>query len=176
MGVRLNLACGSNKLTGFVNCDIEEKCNPDKILNFTEPFPYGEDTVEVIVLFHGIEHVSKRLHTGLLREFHRVLEPEGKLVISYPEFEKVAKNWLENYRGMREFWENTIYGLQRYPTDYHVALMHTPQFIELLKEVGFKDIVTYPEPKYPYNTVVRCKKGLRMRSYEDIQREEVCGG
>ena len=60
---------------------------------------------------------------------------------------------------MREIWKNTIYGLQRYPGDYHVSLMDTIIFVELLGEVGFKNIEYQPEMSEPYNTIIRAIKG-----------------
>ncbi len=173
--MKLNLACGSNKIEGYLNCDIEKSCNPDRFLDFSKPLPLEDNSVEVILLFHAIEHVQKQIHVGILSEFHRVLASNGKLIISYPEFSKIAKNWLENARGMREFWEHTIYGLQRYPNDFHIALMHTPEFIEKLRQQGFDNIEVSQEPQEDYNTVVRCRKGEKMMTYEDVVRKEIFG-
>ncbi|MEM4605442.1 MAG: hypothetical protein QW103_00170 [Candidatus Pacearchaeota archaeon] len=31
-GLKLNLGCGTKKLKGFINCDIDPSCNPDKVM------------------------------------------------------------------------------------------------------------------------------------------------
>jgi SAM-dependent methyltransferase len=173
--MKLNLACGSNKIPGFINCDVEKSCEPDEIVDFTKTLPYKDNSIEAILLFHAIEHVQERFHEGILSEFHRVLVPEGKLIISYPEFMKCAKNWISNYRGLRDCWKRTIFGRQLYPTDFHISLMYTPEFVTLLHKVGFADIKVAPEPKEDFNTVIRCVKGLPGLTYEDVLRKEIFG-
>jgi hypothetical protein len=116
------------------------------------------------------------MHDALLAEFHRILVPEGKLIISYPEFEKCYWNWQHNYKGHSEFWEQTIFGLQRYPTDYHVCIMQSvPEFKDRLKIIGFEHITFEGEPGREYNTVCRAVKGIPMPSYEDVVAHELFG-
>ncbi len=154
---------------------MEAKCNPDETWDITKlPYPYEENSVDVITMFHAIEHIQKAKHPGLLQEFHKILKPEGKLIISYPEFEKCFWNWQHNYQGHAEFWEQTIFGLQRYPSDYHVCIMQsTPEFKDKLREAGFDKITFEGEPGRDYNTVCRCVKGEPQMTYEDVLRQEL---
>jgi len=165
---KLNLGCGSNKLEGFINIDAEKSCKPDLIWDFaTKSLPYRSNSIDEIVLFHCIEHIKKSLHYPLILEFWRLLKPKGRLLISYPEFIKCVNNWKRNYKGLRDFWEATLYGRQLYPHDAHVCIMNTPDFIELLRSVGFNEIVAKPELNEPYNTVISCCKDLRNPTYVD---------
>jgi predicted SAM-dependent methyltransferase len=166
--LKLNVACGNKKIPGYVNIDGEITNNPDQVVNILEIFPFERDSVSEILFFHAIEHIPKNQHAILLAQFHRVLKPGCYLYISYPEFTKVAMNYISNYRGMREFWEATIYGLQRYPGDAHVSLMDTKYFIPVLQEVGFVDIEYHPETPEDFNTMLRAKKGPIPNDYEDI--------
>jgi SAM-dependent methyltransferase len=150
----LNLGCGSNKIEGAVNVDIETSCKPDLIHNFTHvPLPYGEGSVDRVYLFHVIEHIPKKLHRFVLSEISRVLKPGGEFYVSYPEFIECAKRYIENTEAKRDFWEATLYGRQLYESDFHVALMFTPHFLESLREFGFSRVIAHPEPE-EYNTVV----------------------
>ncbi len=155
----LNLGCGANKITGAVNLDIDAKMKPDIIGNvYSLPFP--DDSVDKVLLFHTIEHVRESEHRTLLSELRRVLKIGATLLVSYPEFVVCAKYFTENYLGMREFWKKTIYGRQASFGDYHIALMYTPSFLQLLRESGFCELEHHPEPEKGQQcyTVVRAKK------------------
>lgn len=171
---KLNLGCGSNKIEGFVNVDSEESCKPDLIHDFMKAgIPAKSGAVDEIVFFHCIEHIRKAQHKFLLKDMWRVLKPGGTLILSYPEFTRCYKNWKQNYRGLREFWEATLFGRQLYPSDYHVCIMHTPDFIEMLRDCGFGSITTNPEPQESYNTVVHAVKGPRPANYEDLVKADM---
>jgi ubiquinone/menaquinone biosynthesis C-methylase UbiE len=169
--MKLNLGAGENKLPGFINIDIEKSCKPDVVCNFVfEPLPYRANSIEEVTFFHCIEHIQKKLHRQVLLNIWRVLKPGGKLYISYPEFIKCVENWKKNYKGLKEFWEATIFGRQLYPSDTHVCIMNTPDFIEELKSIGYKDIITVPELVNKFNTSIYCTKGVLNPTYEDSIR------
>jgi len=173
--VQLNLGCGSSKITGAINVDLEEICKPDVIANFIHSIPFGEEKIDKVFLFHTIEHIPEKSHHTIFSEIWRVLKIGGELLVSYPEFVKVAQNFIDNYRGMRGFWKNTIYGRQLYPSDFHVALMYTPEFIEYLKQEGFEILGTFPEPMEDFNTIVKARKvEKKFFTREELQGQLLC--
>ena len=171
--MKLNVCCGNNKISGYINIDAETKNNPDQVVDLLSDFQsrFQNESIEEILLFHAIEHFEEIHHKNILIMFYNALVPEGWLYISYPEFSKIATNYITNHKGLRDFWKKTIYGLQRYPGDYHVSLMDTPEFINLLQECGFKNIEYQNELKEDYNTIIRCQKGQVPASYEDLIKE-----
>lgn len=172
MPIKLNLGCGSNKIDGFINIDSEESCKPDLVVDFLKkPLPFERGSISEVVLFHTIEHISKRLHRVLLTNIWNLLEPGGLLIISYPEFLKCVENWKTNYKGKKEFWEATIFGRQLYPSDTHVALMCTEDFTILLESVGFRIVKASPEPLELYNTVVVARKFIKPITYEEAVQQ-----
>jgi predicted SAM-dependent methyltransferase len=172
--LKLNLGCGLVKMPGFVNIDAEPSCKPDLVLNFiTKPLPYKDEEVEEAVLFHTIEHISKRFHPHVLGEIYRVLKIGGQFILSYPEFIKCVANWRQNKQGKKDFWEATIYGRQLYPSDFHVALMYTPDFVEVLRDSGFTQITHVPEVSEPYNTIVSCVKGFKPLKKEELFKSDM---
>lgn len=172
--VKLNLGCGSTKLEGYVNIDVEKTCKPDKVVDFiAEQLKYTNNSISEIVLFHTIEHIQKRFHKRILAECWRVLKPGGRIIISYPEFIKCADNWKKNYRGKREFWEATIFGRQLYPSDFHITLMCTTDFLEVLRDCGFVDFIHKSETLEPYNTVVTSIKGDQPIDYEELIKDYI---
>jgi SAM-dependent methyltransferase len=172
--IKLNLGSGSSKIEGFVNIDVEPSCKPDLVCNFiTDRLPYVDDTVDEVVLFHCIEHIGKRFHRKMLCEIWRVLKPGCMLTISYPEYLKCVQNWKTNFKGQKEFWEATLYGRQLYVSDFHVCIMHTSDFIEVLGDCGFIKPINFSEPIETYNTIVNCFKGNKPPNYEDLIRDQM---
>ncbi len=177
MTYKLNLGCGNNRLDGYINVDSDPSLKPDLVADVCSHYNFPDDSCDKILLLHCIEHIEERYHPTLLIELRRLLSKEGELVIAYPEFSKCAQNWLDNRHGKREFYKWTIYGRQSSKGDFHVSLMHTPDFTRLLETVGFRDIVTRPEnTENEFYTVLTCKKGEPLPSYEEILREEVFHG
>lgn len=171
--IQYNFGCGHNKLEGFINVDVEPSVEPDEVMDFLKPLPIETGTVDRIVFFHVIEHIHESHHPNLLLEFHRILRDGGEIFIAYPEFAKIAHNWLDNYKGHRTHWKHCIYGLQRYPSDYHVSLMSSDEFKELLTRCGFENLRFKEEAQAPWNTVVKGTKGIIQPSYEDVLRQEI---
>jgi len=174
--LKLNYGCGETKLKGFVNIDIEKKTKPDLLCDLRKkPFPYKNNSVELIQCIHNIEHIEQRYWPQVFAEFWRVLRPDGELRLAFPEFERCAKNFLENFRGQRDFWRKTLYGRQLYPGDYHIVPMVTGEVLEFLQDAGFRKIKAVPEPAEPYNTFMVAHKGSLPMNREQLIRQQVFG-
>lgn len=170
--LNLNLACGDSKIKDCINIDLNLTLKPDLCAN-AKFLPFKNESIDNIIFSHAIEHIPEIQHEELLFEFRRVLKASGELLISYPEFKKVAQNYIDNAQGRRDFWKATIYGLQRYAGDYHVALMDSDYFKDFLREVGFDVVKLYSEPHQPFNTVILCTKVAPLPTYVDVLRKEV---
>lgn len=175
--LKLNLGCGKARYDGFINIDIEESLHPDVLCDFRKSLPYEDKSVDSILLIHTIEHIEAKYHVDMLFEFNRVLRVGGGLTIAYPEFSKCAMNYINNYRGQREFWKNTLYGRQLYPADFHVTLMDTDEFKCVLRDCGFCQINSHAEPSpEEHNTILICRKSnLPVVSREQVLQSELFG-
>jgi predicted SAM-dependent methyltransferase len=165
--MKLNLACGLCKLDGYINVDVNPEMNPDVVMDVAGVLPWKDDEVDEILFFHAIEHIESKYHFLILEEFWRILTPNGRLILGYPEFSVCIKYWLDNYMGRREFWGNCIYGRQSDPKDFHVSPMHTPELVDLMKNTGFKDITTSEEAGNPQYTILKALKGEKRMTYEE---------
>lgn len=167
-----NFGCGTNKIKGFINVDCNKDVKPDVVMDLKKSLPIKDGVVDQIVLYHTIEHIAKCYHLSLLLEFWRILKPKGKLTISYPEFEKIAQNWINNFKGQREFWEATIYGRQTSSSDFHVSLMDSKEFAVVLRSLGFFGVRHFTETE-PFNSIISCVKGASKKDYSDVIKEEI---
>jgi len=172
--MKLNLGCGSTKLTDVVNVDMSDEVNPDMKFDIRGKFPFENDSVDEVYLFHTIEHIEKRYHSGLFLEINRVLKTGGILLVSYPEFGRILQNWLDNKSGKREFWEATIYGRQLYPGDYHVAAIDKIYLSLKLTEFSFIVEKMLPETGDDFNTIIcAVKAGKPEIGYEELVHKEI---
>ena len=121
-----------------------------------------------VVLYHTIEHIPKIYWNGIFGEVYRVLVPQGKFYLSFPEFSKCVENYLSNYKGEKEFWEHTIYGRQLSPSDFHVAICERDVIKRTLVQCGFAIDYCGPEPCEDYNSLIKCHKENRVTYEESV--------
>lgn len=172
--MKLNLGCGSNKLEGYINVDCDSKLEPDWILDFKDLiWPWEKSSVSQVVCFHTMEHIPRRYHQTIYSNILGILVPDGELWLTFPDFNKCANNYLSNYKGMKQFWEATIFGRQSCPADFHVCAL-TLECVSLeLVRCGFDPYYQGYEPLEPFNAVIKANKNPNYMTYEDALRDKV---
>lgn len=173
--MKLNLGCGLTKLEGYLNVDKDPDVKPDEVADICVLFPWENEQFEEVLFLHTIEHIQEKYHDYIFGQIHRILAPNGKLILGYPEFSVCCQFWLENRHGKREFWKNCIYGRQLSKDDFHVCPMHTPEVKEVLETIGFIGIVHHPEEMNPQYTLLKAIKGEARPSYEEVLAKTIFG-
>ena len=85
--MKLNLGCGYNKLSGFVNVDIQARSKPDFQLDLEIlPWPFENDSTDEIVLCHVLEHLGQtnEIYLNIIQELYRVCQHAAKILITVP--------------------------------------------------------------------------------------------
>lgn len=83
--IRLNLGCGSQKLSGWVNVDQHEEHGPELWTNIdTRKLPYEDASVEEIQAISVLQYIKNLIR--LMNDCHRVLKPSGYMKIVVPLF------------------------------------------------------------------------------------------
>ena len=80
--VKLNLGCGQNKLKGYINCDISNAVNPDKIIDLEKKLPFKSGGVDFILAEHVFEHVKNFI--GMMHELRRICKNGSFIKIKVP--------------------------------------------------------------------------------------------
>ena len=83
--LKLNLGCGNDLLSGFVN--VDKFGTPDLILDLeTFPWPWEENSVERVLLKHALEHMGESTGTYLdvIKELYRVCCHDAVIEIIVP--------------------------------------------------------------------------------------------
>ena len=106
----------------------------------SEIFPLstiGSDTVDEVRASHCLEHFPHKQVPDVLKEWVRVLKPGGLLKIAVPDFEKIAKNYLN---GGAQPTQSYIMGGQIDADDFHKSLFDEGRLRALLAAVGIVEI------------------------------------
>src|SRR4030042_5938964 len=77
--LKLNLGCGSNHFEDYINIDWRKTRATDLVCD-VRILPYPDNSIELIVNYHLIEHVPRHELLKVLKEWNRVLVSGGKLI------------------------------------------------------------------------------------------------
>jgi predicted SAM-dependent methyltransferase len=127
--IKLNLGAGKNRLKGFVNVDLQE-FGKGYLKADVRNLPLETNSVDYILARQILEHIPFREIESTLKEWLRVLKKGGKMVVTCPDFNQLAEQWLsneftpENYEEMAQ----GIYGNQSHEYEHHLSPI-TPQFL-----------------------------------------------
>lgn len=143
--IKLNLGCGGRIMDGFINVDeyYSPKGKPPK--NFVKGnvlnLPFPNEYADYIIMDNVLEHIPYKDVPQVLWEVKRVLKTGGRAVIMVPDFEYLAKKFLEiqstyfeplSYKYVAEM----IYGNQVHPGEYHCTPMSPGYLNFMLRMVG----------------------------------------
>jgi len=82
--MKINIGAGNDKLEGFVSLDYDKKSNPDYCLNIEkDTFPFEDNTVEVVVAHHILEHLGDG-YFHCLQELYRVCKHGAIIDVRVP--------------------------------------------------------------------------------------------
>lgn len=82
--MNVQFGCGSNRLPDFENWDSE--------VDITKNLPYGDNTVDFILIEHCLEHVSGPDALHFCEEAYRILKPGGALRVCMPVLERLDRS------------------------------------------------------------------------------------
>jgi predicted SAM-dependent methyltransferase len=88
-GISLNIGSGGRGLSDWVNIELTRHRDTTLRLDIRRRLPLASDSVRRILIEHVLEHMDFQSDVPrLLREFHRVLQPNGILRIIVPDAER----------------------------------------------------------------------------------------
>lgn len=160
----INFGSGANPIPGFYNIDAVR--NPrapgapellyaaefDENGDLLAPVPLPAGQAAELHAYHVIEHVYRWEAPALVREWKRLLQPGGKLVLELPNLLSACKNVLAGTSDQMGMWP--IYGDWNHRDPY---MMHkhgyTPDSItKLLIGCGYHSVVHLPPQTHGQRT------------------------
>lgn len=136
--VRLNLGCGNDIRSGYLNLDI----NPENssIINCdVRILPFKDNSVSEIIANDILDLFSHREIDNILKEWHRVLVDNGEITIRVPNL----KAQIETYA--KGDWDADVFtymlfGSQTNPLDFRAVAFDIKSLSARLLRAGFKII------------------------------------
>lgn len=88
---KLQIGSSQTPFPDWLNTDLFPE-HPDVIyLDATRPLPLPDASFDYIACEHMIEHIDHASALGMLRECHRVLKPGGKIRLTTPDLQIMAR-------------------------------------------------------------------------------------
>lgn len=159
---KLNLGSGSDYRKGYINIDSNPKFNPDKTIDVRKLI-FEDDSIDEILARDILEHIPLAECEALLKDWHRMLKLNGKLIIQTPNLLTISEKIINGSFPTVITMVKRIFGGQDYSGNFHQNGF-TPFTLDcLLKKIGFREIKVYPvkdlkTPDYDTNMVVEAIK------------------
>jgi predicted SAM-dependent methyltransferase len=134
-GIKLDVGAGLYPQPGYI--PVDAYCEGEGFIKADMwDLPWPDNSVEEIWCSHALEHVLKKKVVPTLKEFHRVLQPGGLLVLEVPDLVWCCKNWLSH---LDNGWNmDAIFGNQDEPGGQIHYTGFTPEILQgYLAEAGF---------------------------------------
>jgi len=163
--LKLHLGCGSVRLEGYVNIDVEDRAGVCDLTADVSELPMFEtESVEHIFNHALLEHLPPWDTMKALREWHRVLKPGGTIQIEVPDLERVFQEWLIDKTLHEEGALACIYGGNKSPArssceQHHLTGFTYDRLTRMMAQCGFERFRRHEHPKFHLNLVVRAQKG-----------------
>lgn len=144
---KLNFGSGEFKKKGYINIDWNPLSKPDVNHDLNKfPYPFKDSTFDLVEATHVLEHLDRPF--DVMRELHRILKPDGKLIIKVPHFIRGFTH-AEHTHGFditfplyfnKNFTKSGYFGVE-----YKLEKMalHWAAFTHLLKYMGYGRITVF---------------------------------
>jgi predicted SAM-dependent methyltransferase len=185
--VKLNLGCGGDRKSGFVNVDI---AGGDAVCDLRGGIPSNvatTDSVDYIYTSHFLEHIYDEEVIRLLKSCNEVLRQGGSIRICLPDFRKLVKAYLD---GDSEFF-SLLPGDVKSPLSYleycayqytsgvadHKALYDFQKIKRMLTAAGFVNIRECQfDPSVDVDTEDRRRYSLYVEAQKRLSYPTFMGG
>lgn len=158
--LRLHLGCWTRPMdaTGWINIDQVYVPGVDLIEDCLILRSFRIRSVDQIYASHILDEFSRWDYMPALKRWYDILKLGGKLFLSVPDFEEIAKHYLESgYKNLREL-EGLLHGGQDHPGWTRSYSWDFNLMREDLSSLGFKDIRRYNFWEMPF-----CRIGKEPR-------------
>ena len=138
---------GETPKEGWKIFNIQAGPNVDFLGNCTDLSQFSDESISEIYLSHVLEHLDYQKEALVaLREFKRVLIPNGRLMIGVPDLEVLSHLIIAPFffDDAKFFVMRMIYGGQTNPYDYHKAGYTFAFLSSFLQQCGFERICRVP--------------------------------
>lgn len=144
--VLVHLGCGGLVIPGFINVDSRPLPHVHHLAQ-VQSLPFFDDgSVDVVYVVHCLEHLPFDDTEMALREWHRVLKPEGLLYVAVPDLDRIFEVYDKSERSI-PLIQQVLMGGQTYPQNFHYAVFNESYLAGLLGRTGFVDVAQWKDAR-----------------------------
>jgi SAM-dependent methyltransferase len=149
---RLNLGCGWDKRPGYLNVDFQAYHEPDLVADVVNLSMLPDGHYSEIVAQDVLEHLTRAEGPRALREWARLLQPGGVLILRLPNLLGLAYLFTR----LRDVDEQEqlvqcLYGTQAYDGDFHHNGYTELLLRHHLREAGFGRVRIEPRDEWLFD-------------------------
>lgn len=140
---KLNLGCGFDIRTGYINVDVNAFHNPDLIADVCDLSMLPSSYYEEIIAYDVLEHLTRNKAKIALAQWNRLLKTNGKLKLQVPNILGLLSLFnTHKYKSIEKQEEliRALFGTQEYNGDFHYNGFTEPLLSNYLLETGFINI------------------------------------
>ena len=153
--IKLNLRCGDKILADYINVDVAQERSgkqPDVICDVRNLNKFSNDYADEILAVHVIEHFWRWEVVSILKEWVRVLKPNGKLILECPNLKSACEQFLQDpdlYSGPGQEGQRTMWVFYGDPSWTDPLMVHrwgyTPiSLAKVMHEAGLRELKQEP--------------------------------
>lgn len=141
--MKLHLGCGKRDF-GPEWISIDGGDYPHLKYHDITSLPFEDNSVDIIYASHVLEYFDREEVVLILKEWRRVLKPDGNLRIAVPDFKSICELYLHKNIPIEKFL-GPIYGKMKMlnNTIYHKTIYDFNSLKNLLTICGFYGIIEY---------------------------------
>jgi len=142
---KLNLGCGFDIRDGYINIDLRTDIEGVTVADITN-LNFQPNTIDEILALDVFEHISHQESFKVLKHWHSLLKPGGKLVLRSPSIDVIFENYYEKTEKTKDDIIRLIeilYGKQNYETNFHYTVLHPNLINYWMKKIGFVHTYKY---------------------------------
>jgi SAM-dependent methyltransferase len=144
--IGVNLGSGQRPFSScprcaWINVDSQPKWNPDITANGAHLPMIQNDSVDVVVAHHVLEHFGCGEASAMLRECWRILKVGGSLLVFVPDMRALAQRWLTRQLDTQVYMTNVYGAYMGDEADRHKWGFDRESLCRYLNDVQVWDVV-----------------------------------
>lgn len=141
--LKLNVGCGGKTFDGLINIDLNSDIADVKA--DAKALPYPDNSCGLVFNSNLLEHFDRTERFDAIKEWHRVLKPNGLLITAVPDDETVI-NIYKDHLHIDECWNSMmlmIFGIAEGPGMTHRWGYNPRSLWDFIETNGFKVEILY---------------------------------
>jgi len=165
--VLLHIGCGEKNSPEFINIDAQPFAHVHIVTDdITSLADFATGTVDLVYMCHILEHIKRSKLKNVLSEMKRILKDGGVLRLSVPDFDRLVEVYNASGNNIESI-SRQLMGGQDHQYNIHYSVFNHRRLSELLKEVGFRKVVSWdPDNCRYHNFKDKASKRIKINGKE----------